>query len=103
MDVNIIHREGGVIISEGLRFSNWTIERKVRSLELMDDFLRKHANQTVCDIDWRLYGGGLQKTPEETAKRRLEIAQDETAYINALFCFYVCCTTDFSWLVQIGK
>lgn len=73
-------------------FSNWSMERKIRSLCLMDDYIKKHTKPSVYEIEW------LRHSAHPFQKERLnEIASDEAKFINAVFCFYTCLTTDLSW------
>lgn len=74
-------------------FSNWSIDRKIRALELMDEYLKKHATATAYEAEWPKYGAH----PHQKDKLR-EIAGDDEMFVNALFEFYVCLTTDISWL-----
>ena len=74
-------------------FSNWSIDRKIRALELMDKYLKKNVPRSVYDIEWERHGAH----PFQRERCR-EIAEDDDLFIEALFCFYVCLTTDLSWL-----
>ena len=76
-----------------LLFEDWSESRRIRSLELMDEYLRTHATRTIYDTQWVRYGAH----PFQKDKLR-EIAQDNEKYTNALFGFYVCLTTDLSWV-----
>lgn len=82
-----------------LRFSDWSINRKVESLKLMEKSLRKQGSALGHDTIWQEWGGGYCSTPGETEAKLIEIASSDEKYINALFCYYVCMTTDFSWLM----
>lgn len=80
-----------------LKFSDWSIQRKMESLRLMEKYLRKHGNPLGKDTIWQEWGGGYCGTQEETEEKLKTIVSDNEAYINALFCFYICLTTDLSW------
>ena len=75
-------------------FSDWSVDRKIRALELMDEYLKKNTPISVYETQWETYGVKTKVFPEKAK----EIAQDETKFINVLFQFYVCLTTDLSWL-----
>lgn len=74
-------------------FSNWSTERKIRALGLMDEYLKNHVPRSVYDIEWEKKGAH----PFQTERCR-EIAESDDKFIEALFSFYVCLTTDLSWL-----
>ena len=86
-----------MIDTSKLKFSDWSIQRKIESLRLMEKYLRNHGSPYGRDTIWQDWGGGYCATPEETEEKLLEIALSEEKYINALFCFYICLTTDLSW------
>lgn len=75
-------------------FSDWTIERKIRALELMDEYLKKNIPRSIYETQWERYGVKAKIYPEVAR----EIATNEEKFVNALFNFYVCLTTDLSWL-----
>lgn len=78
-------------------FSLWSVERKMESLRLMDTCIRDKGSMIGRDTIWQTHGAGLCDTPEKTEAKRREIASSDEKYINALFCFYICMTTDLSW------
>lgn len=80
-----------------LKFADWSISRKMESLRLMEKSLRKHGSSLGHDTIWQEWGGGYCGTPEETDAKLKEIASSDEKYINALFCYYICMTTDLSW------
>lgn len=75
------------------QFSNWSTDRKVRALGLMDEYLRKHVSRSTYDIEWEKGGAHPYQ-----AEKCLKIAENDDLFVNALFCFYICLTTDLSWL-----
>lgn len=75
-------------------FSNWSTSRKVRALELMDEYLKKNIPRSIYETQWERYGVKAKLYPDKAR----EIAEDEGRFIDALFNFYVCLTTDLSWL-----
>ena len=77
-------------------FSDWNVDRKIRALQLMDAYLKKHAPRSIYDTQWERYGVKATIYPEKAKK----VAEDEASFINALFNFYVCLTTmeDLSFL-----
>ena len=77
-----------------LLFNDWSVDRKVRALELMDEYLVNHIPRNVYEAQWERYGVKAKIFPEKAR----EIASNEEAFINALFNFYICLTTDLSWL-----
>lgn len=80
-----------------LKFADWSVRRKKEALRLMEMSLRKQGNQLGHDTIWREWGGGFCATPEETEAKLKDIASNDEKFINALFCYYICMTTDFSW------
>jgi hypothetical protein len=74
-------------------FKTWDKSRKIRALGLMDDYLRKHCTPSDYDIEWVKYGAHPYQT-----ERLEEIATDDEKFVNALWGFYLCLTTDLSWL-----
>ena len=69
----------------------------MESLRLMEQYLRQHGDQLGHDTIWQDWGAGFCATKEETEAKLRSIAEDDEKYINALFCFYICLTTDLSW------
>lgn len=83
-------------------FSSWSTERRYRALIIMDRYIQRNGDITGYMKDWKEYGGGSTGEPESTKAKRMEIAKDDTKFINALFCFYICTTTFFSMNMDIG-
>ena len=80
---------------EKYTFSEWSIDRKVRALGLMDEYLKGHIPRSIYETQWIDRDG---VNPAISPEKASEIAQDERRFINALFMFYVCLTTDLSWV-----
>ena len=59
----------------------------------MDEYLENHVTRSIYDIEWERHGAH----PYQVDRLR-EIAEDDDLFIEALFSFYVCLTTDLSWL-----
>ena len=78
-------------------FHDWSVERRIRALHLMDDYLKKHAPYVDYETYWTKHYVGKRETPEATDKLFREFAEDESKFIKALWGFYITLTTDFSW------
>lgn len=76
-------------------FSEWSVDRKIRALELMDEYLKKNTSRSIYETQWAEKYGVKPKVFPEKAK---EIAENENLFVNTLFGFYICLTTDLSWL-----
>lgn len=72
-----------------LKISKWSTQRRIESLRQMDLMLRDMGS-SGRDTIWRDYGGALGKSEEDTYNRRKRIAEDDEAYLNAIFCYMVC-------------
>ena len=85
----------GIVHMSDLRFDfdTWPVERRERALLEMDRYLDKKGDQAAYYMDWKDYGAGVRKGENGTEKRR-RIAEDNTAFINALYYFYICCKTE---------
>lgn len=76
-------------------FTNWSTDRKIRALELMDEYLKNNIPRSVYETQWvDRYGVKPGVFPEKAR----EIAENEDKFVNTLFGFYLCLTTDLSWL-----
>lgn len=80
-----------IIDTKNYNFHDWSIDRRVEALRLMDSYLKKHANSTDYDIYWHNNYVG------EDESSFYEFAKDDSKFIKALWGFYVTLTTDFSW------
>lgn len=71
------------------KIESWSVNRRIESLRQMD---RRLAELKVASRDtiWKEYGGGLRATQNETIKHWQHIAEDDTLYENAIFCYMVC-------------
>ena len=83
------------------KWSDWSLTRKVRSLEIMDEYVRKYA-EFACVNYWHdeIFGMCSSSEPDEVYR---EIASDDNKYADALFVFYIASTTDTSWLDDAVK
>lgn len=80
------------------KWSKWSTSRRIRSLEIMEDFvMKKTPFESQRYWHEEVYPSGA--SPEE--KQR--VAADDTLYANALFAFYIAVTTDTSWLDGLVK
>lgn len=87
-----------IIDTSNFNFHNWSVERRVEALRLMDQYVKKHANTVDYDIYWSENYVGKRETPEKTEQCFYEFAEDESKFIKALWGFYITLTTDFSWI-----
>nr|DAZ81419.1 MAG TPA: hypothetical protein [Caudoviricetes sp.] len=64
--------------------SDWSVRRRARLLDQMDQYIKAHINSYDDSSirEWRIFGI-LDKSDEEV----LEMAEDYTQFINALFVF----------------
>lgn len=86
-----------MIDPKNLMFHDWSVQRRIESLRLMEKEIKLHGDRLAHDTTWQEYGGGMCVTKEETEAKWKSIAEDDEKYINALFAFYICQTTDTSW------
>lgn len=87
-----------MIDRNNLKFSDWSTERKMEALKLMEKSIWNNGDMLAHDTIWKDWGAGLCATAEETVAKRKAIAEDDEKFINALFCYYICMTTDFKWV-----
>lgn len=80
------------IDTKNLKINLWSVKQRMTALEQMDQTLRK-MNVVTRGTIWQNYGGGLRATEEETKANWKRIAEDDEAFLNAIFC-YVCCTLE---------
>lgn len=90
--------EDKMINPKDLMWAHWSTERKMRCLRIMSDYIRENCHPADYIASWGKYGPTLQGTPEATKAKFREYAEDETKFINALFAFQCCITTDLSFL-----
>lgn len=76
-------------------FSNWSVSQKKNALKIMDEYLKRNVKNTIYWTHWEKYG-----CHPDNIKRIEEISNDDEQFINALFWFYICLTTDLSWFHQ---
>lgn len=64
--------------------SDWSVRRRARLLDRLDQYIKSHINSYDDSSirEWRIFGI-LDKSDEEV----LEMAEDYTQFINALFVF----------------
>lgn len=75
---------------EKLDFHDWSVNRRARALDHMDQYIRKIIKVDSLDyFFWENHGIG-NKSDEEV----LKIAADDTAFINAIFAFYITIAAD---------
>lgn len=72
------------INKDTFNFADWDVKRRARALDNMDQFVQKNIKKGSDLFFWELKGVG-NKSDEEV----LEIASNDTAFINVLFAFYV--------------
>lgn len=89
-----------MIQEDALLFSDWSVERKMRALELMDNYIYKNCTPSDYISTWGKHAPTKQNSEEATLKVRKEYAEDETKFINALFAFQCCLVTDLTWLTK---
>ena len=71
-------------MNNNFEFKDWSVNRRARALDHMDQYIRKIVNVDGPDyFFWENHGIG-NKSDEEV----LKIAADDTAFINALFAFF---------------
>lgn len=76
--------------NNNFEFKDWSVNRRARALDHMDQYIRKIVNVDGPDyFFWENHGIG-NKSDEEV----LKIAADDTAFINALFAFYLTTASD---------
>ncbi len=73
-----------VIDTKDLRFGDWSVKRRARILDQMDQYIKNHIdpNDYSSISEWKVLGI-WGKSDEEV----LEMASDWTKFINALWCF----------------
>ena len=72
-----------------LKIEGWNTAQRMESLRQMDNHLRD-MRVGSRDTIWKQYGGGLCAKADETTANWKRIAEDDEAYLNALFCYMVC-------------
>lgn len=72
-----------------MKIQEWSVERRIESLRLMDKML---SNMNVASryTIWQQFGGGLKGKEEDTLSNWHEIASKDELYIDALLCYMVC-------------
>ena len=69
-------------MNNNFEFKDWSVNRRARALDHMDQYIRKIVNVDGPDyFFWENHGIG-------------NIAADDTAFINALFAFYLTTASD---------
>lgn len=73
-----------IIDTKDLRFGDWSVKRRARILDQMDQYIKTHIdpNDYSSISTWKVWGI-WGKSDEEV----LEIASDWIKFINALFVF----------------
>ena len=85
-----------------LKFSTWSVSRRIRALITMEEYIAKHASYEG-KYYWENHGYVKCDLQEEMEKIREKIAEDDTMFTNALFSFYIALTTDTSWMNGAAK
>lgn len=73
-----------------LEFSNMPLDARMRLLKKMDRSISKHGNELGRATIWHDWGAGLRATAEESIAHRKYIAEDDTRFINAMYCYCIC-------------
>ncbi len=76
-------------------FSNWSVNQRIYAIKTMDAYLKKNVKNTIYFSHWVKYG-----CHPNDIKRINEIANNDEQFINAIFWFYICLTTDLDWFHQ---
>ena len=72
-----------------LKIQEWSVNRRIESLRQMDKMLSEMNVGSRYTI-WQTYGGGLKATTDATQSNWKCIAENDEAYLNAIFCYMVC-------------
>ena len=70
---------------EKLDFHDWSVNRRARMLDHMDQYIRKNIGvDSSAYFYWENHGIG-----NKSDKEVLEIAQDDVKFINVIFAFWI--------------
>lgn len=91
-----------MINEELLRFADMPVDARMRLLQKMDRSISKHGDEIARGTIWHEWGAGLRRTPEESIAFRREVAEDDTKFINAMYCYCVCMNSEL-WAMANGE
>lgn len=83
-----------MINEELLRFTCLSVDARMRLLQKMDKSIYKHGSDIGRCTIWHEWGAGLRGTVEESVAFRRAVAEDNTKFINAMYCYCICMNSD---------
>lgn len=83
-----------------LEFIDMPLDARMRLLKKMDKSISKYGDEFARGTIWHDWGAGLRATAEESIAHRQAIAEDDTKFINAMYCYCICMNSELNAIIN---